>query len=293
MHSSQPGVLPLRPLTVGELLDAAVTLLRTRGPLLVGLGVAAAALEQALLFPLRRLANVDIYNLPVGEDRWPAWALLVVVGFATEAAIIAALAAPAARAAPRAVLGRVAPRPEPVARPLLATALVVPVVAVACGLVIATSFLWPVTYFLLAFVTVPLWIWVYGSLGLAVPAVVIDRRGPFAAIGRSIALSSRGFLRTMRVRVLAYLSWFLIRLAWGYGVIALVELVYTPPSNAGDNLVMAGIYLAVNAIAYPTLACLDAVLLLEARMRTEGLDIALRRSLHRGTDPAPALLGRV
>jgi hypothetical protein len=292
MQTSQPGVLPLRPLTVGELLDAAVTLLRTRGALLVGLGIAAAALEQALLFPLRRFANVDISNFPVGEDRWPAWALLVVVGFATEAAIIAALAVPAARAAPRAALGRAAPRPEPVTRPLLAAAVVALVAGIACGLIVATVYAWPVTFFLLALVTVPLWIWAYGSLGLAVPAVVIDRRGPFSAIGRSIALSSRGFLRTMRVRVLAYLSWFLIRLAWGYGVIALIELVYTPPSNAGDNLMMAVIYLAVNAIAYPMLACLDAVLLLEARMRTEGLDIALRRSLQRGTDPTPALVGR-
>src|SRR5690606_23262700 len=51
--TTQPGVLPLRPLTVGELLDAAVSLLRARGPLLIGLGVAAAALEQLVLFPYR------------------------------------------------------------------------------------------------------------------------------------------------------------------------------------------------------------------------------------------------
>jgi hypothetical protein len=292
MQTSQPGVLPLRPLTVGELLDAAVTLLRTRGPLLVGLGAAAAAAEQALLFPLRRLANVDLSNFPVGDGRWPAWALLVVVGFATEAAIIAGLGAPAAAAAPRAVLGRAAPRPEPATRPALATAVVVLVAGIACGLVVATVYLWPVTFFLFSLVTIGLWVWLYGSLGLAVPAVVIDRRGPFSAIGRSIALSSRGFARTMRVRVLAYLSWFLIRLAWGYGVLTLIELFYTPPSNTGDNLVMAPIYFAVNAIAYPMLACLDAVLHLEARMRTEGLDITLRRSLHRGTDPTPALVGR-
>jgi hypothetical protein len=291
MQTSQPGVLPLRPLTVGELLDAAVTLLRTRGPMLVGLGAAAAAAEQALLFPFRRLANVDLFNFPVGEGRWPAWALLVVVGFATEAAIIAGLGGPAAAAAPRAVLGKAAPRPRVGLRPALGTAVVVPVAGLACGLVVATVYLWPVTFFLFSFITIGLWVWVYGSLGLAVPAVVIDRRGPFPAIGRSISLSSRGFLRTLRVRVLAYLSWFLIRLAWGYGVLALIELFYTPPSNAGDNLMMAPVYFVVNAIAYPMLACLDAVLHLEARMRTEGLDIALRRSLQRGTDPTPVLAG--
>jgi hypothetical protein len=289
-QTSQPGVLPLRPLTVGELLDASVTLLRTRGLLLVGLGAAAAAIEQALLFPLRRLADVDIWNFPVG-DRWPAWTLLVVIGFAAEAAIIAVLGGPAAAAAPRALLGRAAPRPERPVRPAFATAVVAILAGLGCGLIVLTAYLWPPTFFLFSFLTLGLWIWWYGSVGLAVPAVVIDRRDPFSALGRSVALSSRGVLRTLRVRVLAYLSWFLIRLAWGYGVLTLIELFYTPPSNTGDNLMMAPVYLLVNAFAYPMLACLDVVLHLEARMRTEGLDIALRRSLHRGTDPTPALVG--
>ena len=38
----------------------------------------------------------------------------------------------------------------------------------------------------------PIWIWVYGSLGLAVPAVVIDRADPVRAVGRSIVLAHRG-----------------------------------------------------------------------------------------------------
>ena len=51
------------------------------------------------------------------------------------------------------------------------------------------------------------------------------------------------------------------------------------------------IWLVVNALAYPVLGCLDVVNHLETRMRTEGLDIALRRSLRRGvaTDAALAV----
>lgn len=289
-QTSQPGVLPLRPLTTGELLDAAVTLLRTRAPLLVGLGAVAAAVEQVVLFPLRRLADVDIWYWPA-DGRWPAWTLLVAVGFAAEAAIIAGLGGPAAAAAPRALLGPAAPRPEPAARPAAATAVVALVAGVACGLAVATVYGWPATYSLLAFVTLWLWLGLYGSLGLAVPAVVVDRLGPAAALRRSVVLSSRGLLRTVRVRVLAYGGWFTIRLAWGLGVLSLVELFYVPPSTTWDNLLMAGVYLLVNALAYPMLACLDAVLHLEARMRTEGLDIALRRSLSRGVDPTPVLVG--
>ncbi|MPZ26423.1 MAG: hypothetical protein GEV12_08190 [Micromonosporaceae bacterium] len=284
-------MLPLRPLTVGELLDAAVALLRTRAPLLVGLGAVAAGLEQAVLFPLRRLADVDTWYLPP-DDRWPAWTLLVLVGFATEAAIIAALGAPAAAAAPRALLGPAAPPPEPGRRRVAGTATVALLAGGSCGLAVATTYGWPATFFLLSLGTLALWSAGYGLLGLAVPAVVIDRLGPVAAVRRSVVLSSRGLLRTGRVRVLAYLGWFVIRLAWGLGALSVIGLFYSSPSTTTDNLLMALAYLLVNALAYPMLACLDVVLHLEARMRTEGLDIALRRSLHRGVDPTPALVGR-
>jgi hypothetical protein len=39
------------------------------------------------------------------------------------------------------------------------------------------------------------------------------------------------------------------------------------------------------------LACLDVMLLLEARMRSEGLDIALRRDLRRGLAAGASLRG--
>jgi hypothetical protein len=281
----------MRPLTVGELLDAAVILLRTRWLLLVGLGAAVAAVEQAMLFPLRRLADVNLYYFPP-EDRWPAWTLLVAVGFATEAAVIAALGGPASAAAPRALLGDVAPRPERPGRPAVATAVVAVLVAFLCGLVVLTMFTWPISFFLLSLVTIPLWLCTYGSLGLAVPAVVIERRGAFGAIGRSVTLSSRGVLRTIRVRVLAYLGWWVIRVGWGLGVLSVIGLFYTSPNETMDNVLMAIVYLVVNALAYPTLACLDAVLLLEARMRSEGLDIALRQALRLRVDPTPVLVGR-
>ncbi len=48
-------------------------------------------------------------------------------------------------------------------------------------------------------------------------------------------------------------------------------------------------WLMVNTLAYPALACLDAVLWLDIRMRTEGLDLSLRRSLSRRVSGDPAL----
>lgn len=290
MRNPQPGVLPLRPLTVGEALDAAVVLLRVRGPWLLALGGLVAVVEQALLFPLRRLADVDAQYWPA-DDRWAAWALLVAIGCGLEAFAIGALGVSAGASAPRALLGSSAPRPERGMRPVLAGVCCAVVAGVGIGVVGLTMFAWPITFYLLLPFTVILWILTYGLLGLAVPAVMVDRMGPGRALARSVRLSARGFGRTLRVRVLAYLSWFLLRYAWGLGALSLIGLVYASPSTTVDNLLMAGIYLLVNALAYPMLASLDVVLHLEARMRTEGLDISLRRALARGVDPTRALVG--
>jgi hypothetical protein len=281
----QPGVLPLRPLTLGELLDAAVSLLRSGGLRLLGWGLIAAVVEQTVLFPLRRWADLDLRYLP-GDDRWSTWLLLLVVGAVTELVAITALAGPASASGTRALLGSAAPDTP---RRRGAVTVVVLAVAGLIGLVSLTIFAWLPTYFLVAPVTAGLWLWCYGSFGLAVPAVVIDRAGPLRGLGRSVVLSSRGFLRALRVRTLAYLAWLLVRGAWGMGVLSVLELVYTSPNTTVDAVVLGLVYLSANVVGYPALACLDTVLHLESRMRSEGLDLALRRSLARGTDPSPVL----
>ena len=114
------SVLPLRPLTSGEILDAAVALVRRHAvPLLVS-GALLAVLEQAALYPLRRqaLLTPHYWELFAPWD-WPldildagAFWLLVALGLGTESLIITligGLAAPAARAA---LLGAERARPQ-------------------------------------------------------------------------------------------------------------------------------------------------------------------------------------
>jgi hypothetical protein len=270
--SIQPGPLPLRPLTTGELLDAAIALLRTRVWRLALLGVAVALAEQAVLFPLRRAADVNMSYLPA-DDRLGQFWLLVLVGFATEPVCIGLLGGVAAAAAPGALLGPSAPRPT--RSRVVAVIVTALLVGTACGLA-GPVLCWP---------------FVYGLLGLAVPAVVIDGLGPLRGLVRSLRLAGRTGMRAAWIRLLAYGAWWVIRLALGLGGTALIGLAYASPSTTVDNVIMGAVWLVVNALAYPVLACLDACLHLETRMRTEGLDIALRRALHRGvaTDLALAV----
>jgi hypothetical protein len=263
----QSGVLPLRPLTLGELLDAAVALLRGHARVFLAAGAVLAAAEQAVLYPLRAFATTrPPFFIPYGDRLAPYW-LLLAVGFGLEISIIALLGGLTARAAGPALFGEQIPT-----RRLLAPGgsrlggiLLISGVAGLVGTIAALACLVP-------------WFVVYAAVGLAVPALVIDRVGPVRAVTRSAALAVRGGLRAAGVRLTGYIAWWAVRLALGIGSIALLDLAVGGAEDATLWLVAGAAWAAVNAVAYPALACLDAVLHLETRMRTEGLDIALSRA---------------
>jgi hypothetical protein len=279
-QSRKPGApsgspLPLRPLTFGELLDAAVSLLRGHAGVYLTVAIALSATEQAVLYPLKIAAGIrPPWGLPY-LDRLGEYWLLLGTGLGTEAGIIALLGGLTARAAGPALLGeRIAAADLLVRRGSRPLAVVV--TAVVVGAVTALS----------GFAGLLPWIFAYGLLGLAVPALVIDRVGVGRALPRSLSLSARAGMRAMWVRLGGYLAWFLIRLAVIAGGLAALNLALHPRVVGVAGVVVAA---AVNGVAYATLACLDAVLHLETRMRVEGLDITLGRTVRRGT-ASPATL---
>ncbi|GAA4569854.1 hypothetical protein GCM10023176_27320 [Micromonospora coerulea] len=272
------AVLPRRPLTVGELLDSAVLLLRGQARLLVPLAVLLALGEQLLLHPLRLLADARPPEYWLDAGRLGSYWLLLAVGAATEATIIVLLGNPAARGAGAALLGRRA-APRELLRPVGARWGTTVPVALTVGLIV-----------LVAALLGPVWFLAYGLLGAVAPALVVDRVPAYRAPLRALGLATRSGGRAAGIRLLGYLGWWIIRLGIGLGVfygfklLALVDL--TDPAWALP--VATAAWVGVNAIAYPALACLDGVLHLETRMRTEGLDIRLSRA-PAGT-PEPVLL---
>jgi len=268
--------LPLRPMTLGELLDAAVSLLRRRALLLLCAAAVLATAEQLVLAPLREAAGLSPpYYWPAGDAG--AWAALSALGFAMEATIIALLGSLAAAAAVPALLGR-AVRDRALWRSTRPFATVVTAILAggACGVAAIAGFL-------------P-WILVYPIVGLAIPALVIDRAGnPFSALARSVRLSSRAGLRACWIRLAAYLSWFAIRFALGTGWITVMQSFTGASPDWSLRVVPVGWVLA-NTVAYAALACVDAVLLVETRIRSEGLDIAISRARSRGEDDAAVLV---
>jgi hypothetical protein len=293
MAGAGEEALPLRPLTVGEVLDAATNLLRRYARPLLSTALVLAVLEQVALYPLRRAAGVGppwYWPAHFGAQFRGYW-LLLAAGFGTESIVVTLLGGLAGRAAvadligrrPGRLLGRAA-RPWPLA----ALALVAGALAAAAA---AAGF-------------VPWLVW-YALVGLSGPALVVDRvpvpgrvgpsglpptrgLGPLGAIGRSWGLvgSARG--RPGRIRLLGYLAWWSIRLALGGGSVSLLRVVLPGDSPFWWPAAMA-VWAIVDTLAYAALGCLDAALHLETRMRVEGLDIAVSRAVSTGRPVEPAL----
>jgi hypothetical protein len=269
---SQPtGVLPLRPLTFGELLDAAVLLLRGNAKVFLLVAAILAAGEQVLLYPLRIAAGIrPPFGLPYSDRLGEYW-LMLGVGLGTEVAIIALVGGLTARAAGPA-LGGVRLSSRELLDPNGGRFLAVAVVALVVGTIATVA----------ALAGLLPWIFAYGLLGFTVPAVVIDRVSPGRALLRSIGLAGRGGMRAGWIRLGGYLGWFFVRLALNLGGLALVRLFLGDVHQTWVMYLQIAALAAVNAVAYAMLASLDAVLHLENRMRCEGLDIVLSRARHRG-----------
>jgi hypothetical protein len=263
-------------MTLGELLDSAMSLVRQRALLLLSAAAVLAVAEQLVLAPLREAAGLSApYFWPSGSVG--VWWALIALGFAMEATIITLLGGLAAAAAVPALLGRQvrdralwrAGRPP-------STVAAAVLFGGACGVAAFMGFL-------------PL-IFVYGLFGLAAPALVIDRAGnPFSALARSARLASRSGLRACWIRLVAYLTWFAIRFALGAGWIALL-LTFSGTNPQWLYWATPIAWALANTVAYASLACVDAMLLVEARIRSEGLDIAISRARSRGEDEAAALV---
>jgi hypothetical protein len=265
------GALPLRAMLQGELLDTAVALFRTRALPLLAMAVPLLAIEQLVLWRAGA-PGLDEYA------PFTYWWRVIATLFACEGVIVLLLGAYAGAAAGPALLGEQVShralfrRVRPL--PLLATALVPALVA------------WPGAYF--GFVG---WVVAYGFLGLAGVALVIDRaRWPLGALGRSVRLASRLGGRGFWLRLWAGLIWLGIRVALAIGPITFLwqaGLVADGYLGAWPVLMMWGLAGTVSAA---TLACFDAAVLIDTRIRTEGLDVELRRAQANGADAARVLV---
>jgi hypothetical protein len=300
----KPGVIPLRPLGLGEILDGSFATIR-RNPKAT-LGIAAiimtisAVITSTLTLNLVNVAGLGNHPTQHQLEQFlgqliPVLGVTVLVTLIVQA-VLAGLLAPVIA---REVSGQrisagdawraAAPRLPSV---LLATLLVLlaglgPLLVLGAILLIGAAAGAPPAVVAVIgvpgfFVAVVLSIWFSTMFSLVTPVVVLERERPAAALARSWRLVRRSFWRVFGILLLATI---IVAVAS-----AILQLPFTFLStlfggaagfSAGTVIAVVGT-IAAGTVTRPISAAVTVLLYVDMRIRKEGLDLALRTAAGNG-----------
>ncbi|MFF0431775.1 hypothetical protein ACFYU9_06070 [Streptomyces sp. NPDC004327] len=307
----KPGVIPLRPLSLGEILDGAVTTMRRywRTVLTVTVTVAvimqiAETLTQRYLMPTPATVDPDagpaevmaqtVESMKAGViASIPAYVIMIVATLVSAALLTIVIS--------RAVLGR------PVdlatawreARPrllqLLGLTLLVPLIGAAVmfvamlpGILLETAGGGGGLVVAGALIGLVAMIWLMIRFSLASPALMLERQGVIKALKRSAKLVQGSWWRIFGITLLTQLIVAIVAfiLALPFGIIA---VIVSSDGLAGISsgsfqttwsfLLISGIGgIVTSAVTYPVMAGVTVLLYIDQRIRREALDIELTRA---------------
>ncbi|MEU9979999.1 glycerophosphoryl diester phosphodiesterase membrane domain-containing protein [Streptomyces sp. NPDC050856] len=310
--AAKPGVIPLRPLGVGEILDGAVSTLRAHWRAVLGLTITVSVLTQIGEILLQR------YVAPappkIDPDPTPAQALsqavesaqvsLITLALTSVVTLIGTLITTALLTVviSRSVLGRpvtlsdawreARPRlPQLLALTLLLTLLSIGIMAVGLlpGLLIGGSTAGVVLITLGGLASGVVILWLMIRFSLSSPALMLERQGVRASLRRSAKLVQGAWWRVFGILALTMLLMFLVTviIAIPFAVIAyLVDGEGVGELFAGTNpefgwpfLIITGVGAVIAAaITYPISSGVSVLLYVDQRIRREALDLELARA---------------
>ncbi|KOG50201.1 DUF7544 domain-containing protein [Streptomyces decoyicus] len=315
-QAAKPGVIPLRPLAVGEILDGAVATMRAHWRTVLGISLIVAVVAQTAITVVTgiwfrgagrdpSLANDNVP--PLRETLHQMGNSLAVSGITSAIGLLATIVVTGllTMVVSRAVLGRSVTAGEAwrdarpqlprllgllVLLPLLITAIVA--VGMAPGLILTATGTLEVGLLLtllggLAASVVSIWLGVRYSL--ASPALMLEKQGVIAAMRRSAKLVRGTWWRVLGVQLLAFLLTgiveFIIQIpatviAFLIGGENLMDWANGTGNTAGWSfLIVLGIGAVISStITFPISAGVTALLYVDQRIRREALDLELARA---------------
>ncbi|MEU3408593.1 hypothetical protein ABZ766_32245 [Streptomyces sp. NPDC006670] len=303
--AAKPGVIPLRPLALGEILDGAVATLRGHWRSVLSVSLVIAALSQIALLAVQRLTMDSITAPDTTSSADPAETLralgdagplygfeyyLEILGLV----LLTALLAPVVS---RAVLGQastlggtlqavrpLAPRMLALTGLLLLGSLAAGVLPVLPGILLGSASL-TVLGMLGSFVLLA---WFYVTFALAPPALMLERGTPVAALKRSAKLV-KGFW--WRVFGISLLTWIMRTITSTVIVMPFAGIAAVLAPGGLDSfldgsaardwtvLIITGIGAVVGAtVTAPMQTGVTTLLYIDQRIRREALDLELARA---------------
>ncbi|MDX2377052.1 glycerophosphoryl diester phosphodiesterase membrane domain-containing protein [Microbacterium sp. LRZ72] len=325
----RPGIIPLHPLTFGMILGRSFSALRHNPRVLLGFALGTIGLVYLLLIAgiggVAWLSYSRLDTVTPGTDDWDAITagstlitgltafVLGLLAMAMQIIVQAVVVGEVAHAAvaEKLTVGALWRRVRPAIWRLLGYSLLVFVaiavfVAVVVGVVVliavTTSPLLAIPFSVLAVLgAIPLYLWLSTKLLLVPGALILERAGLFAAIGRSWRLIRGRFWPALGVIVLISLlfgtvSQFVsLPLSFaGSGLTTIFSPTGEPTSGAVIALIVTLgltyiITLLVQAVAIVVQATASTLIYVDCRMRHEGLDIDLLSYVERRDAGVPDL----
>ncbi|MFG2426168.1 glycerophosphoryl diester phosphodiesterase membrane domain-containing protein [Streptomyces sp. NPDC048590] len=309
--AAKPGVIPLRPLGVGEILDGSVSTMRAHWRTVLGVSLTVSVIAQIVIVLVQRYLlpeqkRVDPNATGAEAIRQATDSLqsqLATSAPSTVIAMIATLftASVLTVVVSRSVLGRPATLSEtwsearPRILPLLGLTLLLSLMSAAImavglvpGLAVGGT-AGTVLEFLGSLASLVVVLWLMIRFTLAAPALMLERQSVLAALRRSAKLVSGNWWRTFGILALTYLlvivMTLIITIPFGAAAIALDGDGLSGILN-GDTtsfgwpfLIVTGIgEVIVSTLAYPFTAGVTALLYIDQRIRREALDLDLARA---------------
>ncbi|MER7759236.1 hypothetical protein [Streptomyces sp. NPDC097619] len=318
--AAKPGIIPLRPLAVGEILDGAVTTMRRYWRTVLGISLALGIVAQLVITLIQGFAldgtapAAEPGDVDAALDQMQA--SLASSGLAAAVTLLGTVVATAmlTMVFSRAVLGKPSdigtvwrearPRLLPLFGMTLLLALMV-VAVIGVGLLpgLLTQSLG------LAFlggaigVGVATWLWI--RFALASPALMLEKQGIGKALGRSAKLVNGSWWRIFGISVLAQI---MISIVQGIIVLpfSLIGMVVSGDGISGfvngtgelgwAFLIIAGIGSVIAfTVTLPITAGVTVLLYIDQRIRREALDLELARAAglenYGGPGPHPGTTG--
>jgi hypothetical protein len=261
---SAPSYTPqLRPLSVGEILDAGFKLFRHRFGTLVGcifvpivpiyiLGTIIVGSTDSTAFDVNAAVNNS-------GDAVAGRAIDQLLSSVAAALAIAACfkAISAAYLGERAGVGASLRYAAGRFLPLIVAYIVMVIILIPAFIALVIPFVWLSVKFSMTF-----------------PALVCEKAGPLRSIGRSWELTKDNWWRVFGTLIVVLLLLFVISLALG-GVLGAVLLSSDSMSEVAFAVLTTLIGLLIAAITYPLIAAVVTVMYYDLRVRNEGFDLQL------------------
>jgi Membrane domain of glycerophosphoryl diester phosphodiesterase len=261
---SAPSFTPqLRPLSVGEMLDAGFKLFSARFWTLILCVVVPVVPMTILGTALQASVDPNAFDLDSTEsvDSGTALAGTLVASVIQFAAASLAIAA-CFKTIGAAYLGERADAGESL--------------RYAVGRFLPLIVAYIVLVFIIAFGFILLiipGIWIAVKLSMTFPAVVFERKGPFGGIGRSWGLTSGNWWRVFGTLVVVFLITFVMQLV--LGGLAGGILGSTDASDLAAAVVLTLVNLITLLLTFPLWAAVTSVVYYDLRVRNEGFDLQL------------------